>query len=100
LFTDTNDIISNGTTSTSTTVYLDGVKVGSSAQMTSSIGFVFKPLKWFSLDANYRGIRNLYGNVNPLNFQTQAAADHGALKLPSFGFSRYGSNFQIQIEQS
>lgn len=97
LFTDTNDIISNGTTSTSTTVYLDGVKVGSSAQMTSSIGFVFKPLKWFSLDANYRGIRNLYGNVNPLNFQTQAAADHGALKLPSFGLVDMGVTFKFKL---
>ncbi|MCU7617794.1 TonB-dependent receptor [Chryseobacterium sp. PBS4-4] len=97
LFTETNDPIILPSGSSNSTVYLDNVKVGSSAQFTAAGGFTFKPTEWFALDGTYRAVKNLYANVNPLNFQTAAAGNKGALELPTFGLVDLGITFKIKL---
>ncbi|TDX91789.1 TonB-dependent receptor-like protein [Chryseobacterium daecheongense] len=97
LFTETNDPIPLGNNTSGTTVYLDNVKVGSSAQFTAGAGFTFKPTDWFTFDGMYRGVRNLYANVNPLNFLNEAAGQKGALELPTFGLVDLGVTFKIKL---
>lgn len=96
LFTESNDPI-NVNNAPTTVLYLDKVKVGSSAQFTAAGGFTFRPIDWFSFDGMYRGVRNLYANVNPINFQTEAAGQRGALKLPTFGLVDLGVTFKIKL---
>lgn len=97
LFTETNEPLPLGNNTSSTTLYLDKVKVGSSAQFTAGAGFTFKPTEWFGLDGTYRAVRNLYGNVNPLNFLTESDGQKGALKLPTFGLVDMGITFKIKL---
>lgn len=99
LFSEANESL-DGANTPETILYLDKVKVGSSAQFTAALGATIKPIDWFSFDATYRGVRNLYGNVNPINFQTEAAAAKGALKLPSFGLVDLGVTFNIKFKDS
>lgn len=96
LFTETNEPIVTGTTPT-TTLYLDKVKVGSSAQLTAAAGLNIKPVTGLSLDVNYRYVDNLYGNINPLNFQTQAGGAKGAVKLPAFWLMDLGVSYKLNL---
>ena len=93
LFTETNEQIGTD----SQTLYLDKVKVGGSAQQTAAVGFIFKPTDWVSLDANYRGAKNLYANLNLLNFGTERAGQNGSLELPTFGLVDLGLTFKIKL---
>ena len=94
LFTETNEQIG----SDSQTLYLDKVKVGGSAQQTAAVGFIFKPTEWFNFDANYRGAKNLYSNLNLLNFSTERAGQNGALELPTFGLVDLGVTFKVKLK--
>ena len=78
MFTETNEPIALGGSVSGTTLYLDKVKVGNSAQFTAGAGFTLKPTDWVSFDAMYRGVRNLYANVNPLNYLYEASGKKGA----------------------
>lgn len=94
IFTENNEQIG----SDAQTLYLDKVKVGGSAQTTMAGGFTFKPLDWFSFDATYRGVKNLYANLNILNFQNEASREKGSLELPSFGLLDLGITFKIKLK--
>jgi outer membrane receptor protein involved in Fe transport len=96
MFTESNEPITNGSAAT-TTLYLDKVKVGSSAQMTAAAGVTIKPAKDLDFNAQYRFVDNLYGNVNPINFQTQAGGDQGAMKLPSFWLMDIGASYKLRL---
>ena len=93
-FTETNEQIGTD----SQTLYLDKVKVGGTAQKTAAVGFVFKPTDWVSLDANYRGARDLYSNLNLLSFSNEEAGKKGALELPTFGLVDLGLTFKIKLK--
>ncbi|SEW41227.1 TonB-dependent Receptor Plug Domain [Chryseobacterium wanjuense] len=93
IFSETNEQIG----ADSQTLYLDKVKVGGAAQTSAAVGFTFKPTDWFSFDGTYRGIKNLYANLNLLNFTNQASADRGALELPSYGLVDLGISFKIKL---
>jgi len=92
-FTESNELIG----SNSQTLYLDGVKVGSAAQTTVAGGFNFKPIDWFSFDATYRGVKDLYANLNVLNFSNETSQSRGALELPSFGLVDLGVTFKVKL---
>ena len=64
----------------STTLTLDGVKVGDAAQLTAFLGADFKILDNLSIDAGYRFADNLYAELD-----VTEVSEEGALKLPSFG---------------
>ena len=100
MFTETNEPIALGGSVSGTTLYLDKVKVGNSAQFTAGAGFTLKPTDWVSFDAMYRGVRNLYANVNPLNFLYEASGKKGALELPTFGLVDLGLSFKVKMSNA
>ena len=86
-----------GAASANTTLYLDKVKVGGSAHRTLAGGIVIKPTDWISFDGTYRAVSRLYANINPINFQTEAAQKLGSLELPTFGLVDLGLTFKIKL---
>ncbi|WP_090080603.1 TonB-dependent receptor [Halpernia frigidisoli] len=106
LFNETNDPIdnlgninSNGV-STPQTLFLDKVKVGNAAQTTASLGFTLSPTRDFKLDAAYRYVDRLYGNLNVIDFSTQAKADSGALQLPAYGTVEAGASYKFHLAKA
>ncbi|MBS1571180.1 MAG: TonB-dependent receptor, partial [Bacteroidetes bacterium] len=99
MFTETNEPIVNGNAAT-TVLYLDKVKVGSSAQLTAAAGITIKPAKDLDFNAQYRYVDNLYGNINPINFQTQAGGDIGAMKLPAFWLMDIGASYKLRLQNA
>jgi len=87
-----NEAIAGGT---STTLYLDGVKVGDAAQMTASFGARYEVVTRVWLDANYRFQDNLYASINPANFSS--ATNKGALELPSYGLMDAGFSYKMLV---
>ena len=84
-----NEPIGGGTT---TTLYLDGVKVGDVAQTTASFGANYEVVKNLKLDANYRFADKLFARVSPNNFTAQN--NKGSLELPSYGLLDAGMSFK------
>ncbi len=78
-------------------LYLDNIKVGSSAQSTYSVGLAFTPVKDIKLDANYRYTDRLYSNLSVGSYSTPEAAAKGALLLPGFGLVDAGVSFKIRL---
>lgn len=77
------------------TLYLDGVKVGNSAQMTASLGLAVRPVEDLSLNADWRYVDNLYADINPSDFKS---ANHkGSLKLPSYNLMDLGLSYKLKL---
>lgn len=66
----------------SSTLYLDGVKVGDAAQVTAALGANYTFLKGFSAGLNWRLASSLYANINAADFTNPN--NDGSLELPSF----------------
>ncbi|MFI0429885.1 TonB-dependent receptor [Mariniflexile sp. HMF6888] len=77
------------------TLYLEGVKVGDAAQFTSQLGFVVKPAKGLSFDADWRRADNLYAAINPADFDQ--ADNDGSLKLPSYNLVDAGISYKMMV---
>ena len=73
------------------------MKVGSAAQSTYAAGFLVEPVKNMKIDASYRYVDRLYANLNVASFNTEAAGNAGALKLPSFGLFDLGASYKFFI---
>lgn len=82
---------------TSTTLYLNKVKVGDAAQMTASIGASYEVLTRVTLDANYNFNDNLYASISPANFSS--ATNRGSLQLPSYGLMDAGFSYKIFVDK-
>lgn len=89
-FNNQNEIISTGTQ-----VFLDGVKVGSAAQMTAALGFDYEFLPRFKFSANSNYFDNLYADINPANFGIQN--NKGTLKLPSYTLFDTGLSYKMLV---
>jgi outer membrane cobalamin receptor len=89
-----NNPVAGGTT---TTLYLDKVKVGDAAQMTASLGASYEVLTRVTLDANYNFNDNLYAAISPGNFSS--ATNKGSLKLPSYGLMDAGFSYKIYVDK-
>ncbi|WPC11819.1 hypothetical protein LEQ04_01550 [Riemerella anatipestifer] len=77
------------------TLYLDNVKVGNSAQLTTSLGLAIRPVEDLSLNADWRYVDNLYADINPSNF---TVANHkGSLKLPSYNLMDLGLSYKLKL---
>lgn len=83
----------------SVTLYLDKVKVGDSAQQTASLGASLTPFKGFRFDVDWRYVNKLYANLNVANFTTQAAADKGALQLPSYNLFDLSASYKLSLTE-
>ncbi|KRD11627.1 TonB-dependent receptor [Flavobacterium sp. Root901] len=84
-----NNPIGGGTT---TTLYLDGVKVGDAAQLTAAVGATYEILTRFNIDANYNYNDKLYAAISPGNFTS--ATNRGSLQLPSYGLVDAGLSYK------
>lgn len=82
---------------TSTTLYLDKVKVGDAAQMTASLGASYEVLTRVTLDANYNFNNKLYAIISPANFSK--ADNRGSLELPSYGLLDAGFSYKIFVDK-
>jgi hypothetical protein len=97
--------------STSTKLYLDGIKVGDAAQTTASFGASYEVVSGLSFDANYRWCDNLYTAISPVNSNgslnftsplgTAPSANNlinrGSLDLPSYGLMDAGVSFKLPV---
>jgi len=63
------------------TLYLDGVKVGDAAQTTAALGADYNFYKGFTLGVNWRYAGNLYANINAPDFTVEGGE---SLELPSY----------------
>lgn len=97
LFDESNQPIEVQGTTGATTLYLDGVKVGGSAQFTAGVGFTLEPVKNLKIDGNYRYVDKLYSNLNLLSFVYEAAGQQGSLELPSYGLIDLGLSYKIPV---
>ena len=89
-----NNPISGGT---STTLYLDKVKVGDAAQMTASLGASYEVLTRVTVDANYNYNDKLYASIAPANFSS--STNKGSLQLPSYGLVDAGLSYKLLVGQ-
>ena len=87
-----NNPIAGGT---STTLYLDGVKVGDAAQLTAAIGASYEVLTRVFIDANYNYFDNLYASISPGNFNK--VDNKGSLELPSYGLMDAGFSYKMLV---
>lgn len=87
-----NNPIGGGTT---TTLYLDGVRVGDAAQTTVALGATYEILPRFNLDANYNYFDKLYASISPGSFSKED--NKGALQLPSYGTADAGLSYKLLV---
>lgn len=82
----------------SSTLFLDGVKVGDAAQTSFGVLADYKIAKGLSVDADYRNYSNLYASIDPESFDTK---DHeGSLELPSFGLLDAGASYRWYMKNN
>jgi len=78
------------------TVYLDGVKVGNSAQFTSRLGVKYNPVKGLYFDVNQFYVDNLYAKIDLNAFQDP---NHkGSLKLPAYSLVDAGVTYKFDLK--
>lgn len=87
-----NNPVSGGT---STTLYLDKVKVGDAAQLTASLGASYEVFTRVILDANYNYNDKLYASISPANFSS--STNKGSLELPSYGLMDAGFSYKMLV---
>jgi tonB-dependent receptor len=80
-------------------LFMDGVKVGDSAQQTASLGVTVLPIKGLKIDLDWNYIDNLYARLKATDFDTQAKADAGALKLPAYHLFELGASYKWQLTE-
>ena len=91
--------------SNSTTLYLDGVKVGGSGsnsipQFTASLGATLKPVKDLSIYATWRYTGELYSSIDPTTFSKIENQERGTLQLPDFNLFDLGASYKIRLKDS
>ncbi|MET3034892.1 TonB-dependent receptor plug domain-containing protein [Chryseobacterium sp. NRRL B-14859] len=104
-FDDNNNPLTLAGTSTSTTLYLDKVKVGGTSnnsipQMTASLGATVKPVKDLSIFGTWRYVGKLYSSIDIATFSNQSAQEKGVMKLPDFNLFDLGFSYKIRLKDS
>lgn len=104
-FDDNNNPLTLAGTSTSTTLYLDKVKVGGTSnnsipQMTASLGATVKPVKDLSIFGTWRYVGKLYSSIDIATFSNQTAQEKGVMKLPDFNLFDVGFSYKIRLRDS
>ncbi len=83
---------------TVTTLYLDNVKVGNTAQVTAALGGVIDVSKNMSFDANYNFNDKLFAAISPNSFAS--ATNKGTLQLPSYDLIDAGVSYKWDLANS
>lgn len=76
------------------TLFLNGVKVGDAAQTTSRLNLEVKPTDLFKFNISMFSASNLYANFNPEEFDS---ADDQAMRLPSYELFDFGASYNLSI---
>ena len=84
----------------SSTLYLDGVKVGDAAQTTAALGLNYRCLKGFRAGLNWRYASSLYADIDVTDFDSED--NDGSLELPSFNLvdARLAYNWELKGSKS
>jgi len=85
----------NNTVLSTSTLYLDKVKVGDAAQMTAALGASYEVVTRVTIDANYNYNSNLYASIDPTKFSAQD--NKGSLELPSYGLVDAGFSYKLLV---
>jgi len=82
------------------TLYLDGVKVGDAAQTTAALGANYTFFKNFNASLNWRMASSLYANINVTDFGDED--NEGSLELPSYNLfdARIAYNWNMKGNNS
>lgn len=80
----------------SSTLYLDGVKVGDAAQVTGALGASYTFLKGFSAGLNWRVASSLYADIDVTDYVNPD--NDGSLELPTYSLwdARVGYNWALK----
>ena len=79
-------------------LYLDGVKVGNSAQTTARLGFDWDVAKNFRVDYSHRYAARLYASLNAEDFDS--VENDGSLQLPSYFLGDLGMSYKFDFKDS
>jgi len=79
-------------------LYLDGVKVGNSAQTTSRLGFDWDITNNFKVDFSRRFASNLYADLNAEDFDSED--NNGSLELPNYFLDDLGMSYKFDFKDS
>lgn len=84
----------------SSTLYLDGVKVGDAAQVTAGLGANYSFLNGFNAGLNWRTASSLYADIDVTDFIDED--NDGSLELPSYSLTdaRLSYNWQMKSGMS
>ncbi|OPB85866.1 TonB-dependent receptor [Elizabethkingia ursingii] len=97
-----NPITVPGTDKNSSTLYLDGIKVGgtnynSIPQMTSALSVTAIPVQDLRLYGTWRHIGKVYGSMDPLSFSKPGGE---ILKLSDFDLFDVGASYKIKLKDT
>ena len=77
-------------------LYLDGVKVGNSAQTTARLGFDWDVIGNFKVDYSHRYAARLYADINTEDFQDEV--NNGSLQLPNYFLGDLGMSYKFDFK--
>ena len=77
--------------------YIDGVKVGNSAQFTSALGMDYEAFKGFYLHLNQFYVDKLYANIDATSFKEED--NKGSLELPAYSLVDFSATYKFTIDK-
>ena len=79
-------------------LFMDGVKVGESAQQTASLGLTILPnIKGLKFDIDWNYVDKLYARLKATDFDTQQKGDKGTVKLPTYHLFELGASYKLSL---
>ena len=79
-------------------LFLDGVKVGNSAQTTARLGFDWEVTDNFKIDYSHRYAAKLYADINTADFDS--VDNDGSLQLPSYFLGDVGMSYKFDFRDN
>ncbi|MFV0238188.1 MAG: TonB-dependent receptor, partial [Flavobacteriales bacterium] len=84
---------------TTSTLYLEGVKVGDVAQLTASLGLNYEVIDGLSFDTTWNYADNLYSDFAPDDDEFLKEDNQGALELPNYHLFDVGMTLKKEVLQ-
>jgi len=79
-------------------LFLDGVKVGNSAQTTARLGFDWEVTDNFKIDYSHRYAAKLYADINTADFDS--LDNNGSLQLPNYFLGDVGMSYKFDFRDN
>lgn len=81
-------------------LFLNGAKVGGSAQTSFGLGIDYNVTRAFKIDADYNYYDNNYARVNATDNIFKEVDNPGTVKIPSFGILDLGASYRLALANS